>query len=215
MRLRRRDEENDGAARMLDHLYQSQCNDSYWHGVFGGLYLPHLRSAVYEHLIQAEFLADTVCRSGVRGQRSGKSKKTDRQPSWLEIEGGDFDRDGNEEVMLNSELMNLFIDPAEGGRITELDWKPRSFNLTNTLTRRHEGYHDKICKRARTRTPAAQRRSMSAWWSRRKGSKTTSSMTGISGGRSSIISSSPASTLRVSCGPNTTRPAILCSAPTT
>ena len=47
--------------------------------------------------------------------------------------------------MLNSELMNLFIDPAEGGRITEFDWKPRSFNLTNTLTRRREGYHEKIC----------------------------------------------------------------------
>jgi len=47
--------------------------------------------------------------------------------------------------MLNSELMNLFIDPTEGGRITEFDWKPRSFNLTNTLTRRREGYHEKIC----------------------------------------------------------------------
>ena len=44
--------------------------------------------------------------------------------------------------MLNSELLNLFIDPAEGGRITELDWKPRSFNLMNTLTRRREGYHE-------------------------------------------------------------------------
>ncbi len=135
---------NTETARMLDHLYQSQCNDAYWHGVFGGLYLPHLRSAVYEHLIQAEFLADEALRgqgSGVRGQ--GRPTK-DLQPSWLEIEKGDFDRDGSEEVMLNSELMNLFIDPAEGGRLTELDWKPRSFNLTNTLTRRREGYHDKI-----------------------------------------------------------------------
>jgi alpha-amylase len=42
--------------------------------------------------------------------------------------------------------MNLFVDPAEGGRLTELDWKPRSFNLTNTLTRRREGYHDKISR---------------------------------------------------------------------
>jgi len=24
-------------SRMIDHLYQSQCNDAYWHGVFGGL----------------------------------------------------------------------------------------------------------------------------------------------------------------------------------
>jgi hypothetical protein len=140
---------NDGAVRMVDHLYQSQCNDSYWHGVFGGLYLPHLRSAVYEHLIQAEVLADRALQgqgSGVAVQ--GKPVKN-LEPSWLKIEMGDFDGDGSDEVMLNSELMNLFIDPAEGGRITEFDWKPRSFNLTNTLTRRPEGYHEKICTAGR------------------------------------------------------------------
>ncbi len=131
-------------SRMVDHLYQSQCNDSYWHGVFGGLYLPHLRSAVYEHLIQAEYLADTILnRRGTRDEGRGK-KKNNNSASWLEIETGDFDCDGSEEVMLNSELLNIFIDPAEGGRISELDWKPRSFNLTNTLTRRREVYHEKI-----------------------------------------------------------------------
>ena len=132
------------SARMLDHLYQCQCNDSYWHGVFGGLYLPHLRSAVYEHLIQAEYLADRVLKMQgpvLRGKAPGKKAAKD---SWLSIERGDFDRDGNEEFMANTELMNIFVDPADGGRITELDWKPRSFNLTNSLTRRREGYHDKI-----------------------------------------------------------------------
>src|SRR3989338_6737720 len=37
-------------------LYRAQCNCAYWHGVFGGLYLHHLRSAVFENLIQAEKL---------------------------------------------------------------------------------------------------------------------------------------------------------------
>jgi hypothetical protein len=133
-----------GAAKMLDHLYQSQCNDAYWHGIFGGLYLPHLRSAVYEQVIQAEFLADKVLNGGI-GQ--GK-QKNNADPSWLEIEQGDFDQDGHDEVMLNSGLLNVFIDPAEGGRISELDWKPRPFNLMNTLTRRREGYHDKILQAA-------------------------------------------------------------------
>jgi len=134
---------NAEAGRMLDHLYQSQCNDSYWHGVFGGLYLPHLRSAVYEHLIQAECLADAMRHQqgqGSRGKGAGKKNRV----SWLEIEKGDFDKDGGEEVMINSELMNIFVDPTDGGRIVELDWKPRSFNLTNTLTRRRECYHEKI-----------------------------------------------------------------------
>lgn len=137
------------AARMIDHLYQSQCNDAYWHGVFGGLYLPHLRSAVYEHLIQAEYLADKALKTlGPVLRGKGQAKKAEVS-SWLEIERGDFDGDGNEEVMLNSELLNVFVDPAEGGRITELDWKPRSFNLMNTLTRRREGYHAKIAQAAK------------------------------------------------------------------
>jgi alpha-amylase len=145
---------NAETSRMIDHLYQSQCNDSYWHGVFGGLYLPHLRSAVYEHLIQAEYLADKVLKAedpGARGKGHGKQKKN-VPASWLDIEKGDFDRDGSEEVMINSELLNLFIDPAEGGRLTEVDWKPRSFNITNTLTRRHEGYHEKILKMVKDRS---------------------------------------------------------------
>jgi len=136
------DRKNAEAAKMHDHLYQSQCNDAYWHGVFGGLYLPHLRSAVYEQVIQAEFLADKVLK-GSQDKGQGKQRKA-AAPSWLEIEQGDFDQDGREEVMLNSELLNLFIDPQEGGRISEFDWKPRSFNLMNTLTRRREGYHEKI-----------------------------------------------------------------------
>ncbi len=148
-------------ANMLDHLYQSQCNDSYWHGVFGGLYLPHLRSAVYEHLIKAEYLADTVrhqreVRSKESGTRRGKAKNEKATPSWFEIEQGDFDRDGSEEAMINTDLLNVFIDPAEGGRITELDWKPRSFNLTNTLTRRREGYHDKVLQAVRDTGAEAQ-----------------------------------------------------------
>ncbi len=137
---------NAETTRMLDHLYQSQCNDAYWHGVFGGLYLPHLRSAVYEHLIKAEVMADQVLKGRETRGEEREKQKTSLHPSWLEIERGDFDRDGSEEVMLNSELMNVFIDPAEGGRITEFDWKPRFFNLTNTLTRRREGYHDKISR---------------------------------------------------------------------
>ena len=148
------------ALRMLDHLYQSQCNDSYWHGVFGGLYLPHLRSAIYEQIIKAEYIADALRQREVRSQKSevrrGKAVKGKGAPSWIEIEQGDFDKDGNEEVMLNTELLNLFIDPVDGGRLVELDWKPRSFNLTNALTRRREGYHEKVLQAAKEAAPATQ-----------------------------------------------------------
>ena len=126
---------------MLDHLYRAQCNDAYWHGVFGGLYLPHLRSALYEHLIKAEALADAELqgREAEGGRRKGEQ-------TWIEVERGDFDLDGQEELMLNTDLLNLFVEPAEGGRLTEIDWKRRPFNLANTLTRRREGYHEKILR---------------------------------------------------------------------
>ncbi len=137
---------NRESAQMIDHLYQCQCNDAYWHGVFGGLYLPHLRSAVYEHLIQAEHLADRALKSLGPVLRGKNTEKKMGASSWLEIERGDLDRDGSEEFMINSDLLNVFVDPTEGGRISELDWKPRSFNVMNGLTRRREGYHDKIAR---------------------------------------------------------------------
>lgn len=39
-------------------LLRGQCNDPYWHGVFGGLYSPHLRTAVWCALERAETIAD-------------------------------------------------------------------------------------------------------------------------------------------------------------
>ena len=39
-------------------LYRGQCNCSYWHGLFGGLYLNYLRHAVLESLIKAETIID-------------------------------------------------------------------------------------------------------------------------------------------------------------
>ena len=39
-------------------LYRGQCNCPYWHGAFGGLYLPHLRNAIYRSLITAHNALD-------------------------------------------------------------------------------------------------------------------------------------------------------------
>ena len=48
-------------------LYRGQCNCSYWHGAFGGLYLPHLRNAVYRGLINAHnALDDAEAKTGPR-----------------------------------------------------------------------------------------------------------------------------------------------------
>ena len=50
-------------------LYRAQCGCAYWHGIFGGVYLPHLRQAVYRNLIEAETLLDAAAGEPSRGCR--------------------------------------------------------------------------------------------------------------------------------------------------
>jgi 4-alpha-glucanotransferase len=112
----------------IHYLHRAQCNDAYWHGVFGGLYLPHLRHAIYENLIKAETLYD---------------QKVHREKEWIELEKFDFNGDGDEEVFLkNPETVLLFS--SLGGSLLEMDDRPKAFNILGTLTRRKEGYHQKL-----------------------------------------------------------------------
>lgn len=113
------------------HLYKGQCNDPYWHGVFGGLYLPHLRTEVYRHLIESEV-------------RSKIDSGLDNVLSSVEME--DIDADGRKEALIRTKELNLFLSPANGGALLELDYKPRAVNLSNTLSRWYEGYHYKLEK---------------------------------------------------------------------
>lgn len=108
-------------------LYRGQCNCGYWHGIFGGLYLPHLREALYRHLIRAENLA---------GYGSGAAVPR--------AEFVDFDGDGKDEVLLSNRAMNLYVSPAQGGSIFEWDIRGKELNLFDTLARRPESYHRKI-----------------------------------------------------------------------
>jgi alpha-amylase len=107
------------------HVYMAQCNDSYWHGVFGGLYLPHLRAAVYGHLIEAE-------------------KRLDSDKPFIEGRIKDVNLDGIDEAILSNRYLKAYFYLKEGGTIYELDYKPTTTNVMANLCRRYEGYHDKI-----------------------------------------------------------------------
>lgn len=110
-------------------LWRGQVNCPYWHGIFGGLYLGHLRSAVYRHLISAERISDD--------SRHGHG-------NWIEVEHYDFDCDGSDEILVTTPAVSMVVDTHKGGIITELDYRPASFNILNTLARRPEVYHKKI-----------------------------------------------------------------------
>lgn len=108
-----------------EDLLRAQCNCGYWHGIFGGLYMPHLRFAIYRNLVRAE----------ARLQRAmwGDS-------GWVRLSKADIDSDGHDEVVVaNPSICCVFS--KLGGALVELDCRRSCTNLLDTLARRRETYH--------------------------------------------------------------------------
>ncbi len=116
-------------ASARDHLYQGQCNCAYWHGAFGGAYLPHLRNAIFKHLISAENLIEAA---------------NGRPDHWVESTVDDYNFDGRREIRLANDLMSAWISPSQGGQIYGLDIRAIEHNLLATMSRRPEAYHEKV-----------------------------------------------------------------------
>ena len=110
-------------------LYRGQCNCAYWHGAFGGIYLPHLRNAIFKELIAAEKAADRA--EGRRGE-------------WVEATTADYDFDGRTDVRLSNDRLDAWLAPAKGGMLYELDLRDQEHNLLATLDRRPEAYHEQV-----------------------------------------------------------------------
>jgi hypothetical protein len=111
------------------HLYKGQCNCAYWHGAFGGIYLPHLRNAVYSHLIAADNLLNEAA---------------GRHEPWVEALAGDFNLDARQEVQLANDRLLALVAPSRGGQLYELDVRAICHNLLATLARRPEAYHAQV-----------------------------------------------------------------------
>ena len=104
------------------HLWRAQCNCPYWHGVFGGLYLPHLRSALYRELIAAEAYV---------------------APGTPHVERGDVDLDGVEDALLETPRWGAWIS-QRGARLWSFDDREMRWNFCDTLARRQEYYHRQL-----------------------------------------------------------------------
>jgi hypothetical protein len=112
--------------RAIDHLYRGQSNDCYWHGLFGGIYISHMRLATHAHLIAAEDLADTA------------AGRLDAAESL------DLDLDGRDEIRLANAGEVVTIDPDEGAGIGDWDVRAVRHALTAAMRRRPEAYHDTL-----------------------------------------------------------------------
>jgi hypothetical protein len=110
-------------------LLRSQCNDAYWHGVFGGLYSPHLRTALWNSVIQAEAIADRL---------------SHRAKQYADSVQLDFDADGNEEIYFTSDRYAALVKPDDGATICGIDCRNTNVALVNSLQRRVEAYHSAL-----------------------------------------------------------------------
>ncbi len=105
-----------------DALLRLQTNDVYWHGIFGGLYLPNLRDNAYRYVALCEKI----------------------RYSQDEVKVADEDMDGYEEVTVHKEDFLYRFYTRFGGQMIEFLDKKTLFNFQNCLTRRFEAYHEAI-----------------------------------------------------------------------
>jgi len=106
-------------------LYAAQANDAYWHGLFGGLYLPHLRRAVYAALLQLECLLDRL------------DPRAASQCLDLEL-------DGIDELFLRNAEIQAVVKLDGNAAILELDAYALTQNFGDSLRRHAEHYHRRV-----------------------------------------------------------------------
>ena len=106
-------------------LYQAQANDAYWHGLFGGLYLPHLRRAVYSAIVALEGKLDAIARREA-------------------VQRHDADLDGIQEVFLHNDVVQAVVREDSDAAVIEFDSYSLDHNFGDTLARREEHYYRKL-----------------------------------------------------------------------
>jgi 4-alpha-glucanotransferase len=119
---------NDELLQARDLLLRAQCNDAYWHGIFGGIYAPHLRTDPWRNLIRAEAIADRQIPGALVPR----------------VELLDYDADGTNELLFTSLEAQALLKPGDGGTIAALDFRPAAVTLVNSILRRPEAYHTRL-----------------------------------------------------------------------
>ncbi|MDP1997755.1 MAG: DUF1925 domain-containing protein, partial [Gallionella sp.] len=110
---------------LLDDLYEAQSNDAYWHGLFGGLYLPHLRRAVYNAIVRLEAKLDNIA---------------PRKAGFQE----DLDKDGIDEFCIFNRELQAIVKLDGYAGVCEFDNYRLNQNFGDTLRRQAEHYFGKI-----------------------------------------------------------------------
>jgi 4-alpha-glucanotransferase len=111
-----------------DRVLRGQGNDAYWHGVFGGIYAPHLRTEIWRNLIRAEALADHLTPGGLMPR----------------VELVDYDADGAAEILFSAPEFQALLKLSDGATLAFFDFRPSNATLINSVIRRPEAYHSRL-----------------------------------------------------------------------
>jgi 4-alpha-glucanotransferase len=128
---------SDELAQARDLLLRAQCNDAYWHGIFGGLYAPHLRTELWRSLIRAEAIADHLTPGALVPR----------------IELLDYDADGAHEHLFTAPEYQALLKPDDGGTLAAFDFRSSGATLINSIKRRPEAYHVRLREAAKNAVP--------------------------------------------------------------
>ncbi len=110
----------------LTEVLRGQGNDPYWHGAFGGLYLPHLRAEAHRRLLASRLAVDDAGRSG---------------RSWTKLERLDWDLDGRDELHIELPDQSWVLD-LDDGALAYYDDKPSQWMVPDVVAAHVEDYHD-------------------------------------------------------------------------
>ena len=127
----------DELGHARDLLMRAQCNDAYWHGIFGGLYAPHLRTELWRSLIRAEVIADRHTTGALEPR----------------VELLDYDADGAHEHLFTAPEYQALLKPADGGTLAAFDFRPSDATLINSVQRRPEAYHARLREASKPPVP--------------------------------------------------------------
>ncbi|MEA2081671.1 MAG: alpha-amylase/4-alpha-glucanotransferase domain-containing protein [Elusimicrobiota bacterium] len=112
--------------KMQKHLFRAQCNCAYWHGIFGGIYMRHLRAAIFHELLQCQKILHRVSGGGDRSGNSGTGYA------------------GYNEVQFSNAEYCLRMLPEIGATVSEFSQYKSCYNLGFVLRRRREVYHEDL-----------------------------------------------------------------------
>ncbi len=110
-----------------DNILASQSNDSYWSGMFGGIYYRFLRHACLKFVNTAEYLIDRACQ--------------DNAIILPELKIQDVLLDGQLDGILENKSISCFVSSLRGGSVFSLNLKKGTYDFQNVLRRKLEAYH--------------------------------------------------------------------------